>query len=80
MDLKKMVESVEEYYTVYDELNKLMEEYINKYKECELKYNTKRDLWIKNLLEEFEDLYKCYGFEVSQEKKNIVKFMIKVLI
>lgn len=70
MDLKKMVENVEEYYAVYDELNKLMEEYISKYKECELKYNTKIDLWIKNLLKEFEDIYKEHSFEVKQEKKE----------
>lgn len=70
MDLKKMVENAEEYCNIHNELKKLIEEYINRYKECELKYNTKRDLWIKNLLREFEELYKEHGFEVKQEKKE----------
>lgn len=80
MDLKKMVENAEEYCNIHNELKKLIEEYINKYKECELKYNTKRNLWIKKLLKEFEELYKTHGFEVREEKKNIMKFMIKTLI
>lgn len=70
MDLKKMVENAEEYCNVHNELNKLIEEYINKYKECELKYNTKRNLWIKKLLKEFEELYKTHGFEIREEKKE----------
>lgn len=70
MDLKKMVENAEEYCNIHNELKKLIEEYINKYKECELKYNTKRNLWIKKLLKEFEELYKTHGFEVREEKKE----------
>lgn len=70
MDLKKMVENAEEYCNVHNELNKLIEEYINNYKECELKYNTKRNLWIKKLLKEFEEIYKTHGFEVREEKKE----------
>lgn len=70
MDLKKMVENAEEYCNVHDELNKSIEEYINKYKEYELKYNTKRNVWIKNLIKEFGEIYKTHGFDVSEEKNE----------
>lgn len=70
MDLKKMVEDVEVYSAVYEELHELIDVYLNKYKLCELKYNTKKDLWIKGLLEEFKEIYKGFGFEIKEEKRR----------
>lgn len=70
MDLKKMIEDVGVYSVVYEELHELIDVYLNKYKLCELKYNTKKDLWIKRLLEEFKEIYKELGFEIKEEKKR----------
>ena len=70
MDLRKMVKEVEVYSSVHKELFELIDEYINKYKLCESKYCIKRDLWIKSILREFEEVYKEVGFKVENEEKH----------
>lgn len=70
MDLKKMVEDVDIYGSAYEELHELISVYLDKYKLCESKYDIKKDLWIRDLFEEFKIIYEKADFEVKEERKN----------